>query len=90
MKYVVMKRGRPNIRYKIQQEITTILSRFSTPVAISTIKKEVSQSVNREISWNTVQKYVQELVDSGRLQAIQLSHSKVENKEGLVLYTLKK
>lgn len=85
-----MKRGRPSIRYKIQQEIILLLTRFDTPIAISSLRKEISKSVAREISWNTVKKYVQELVESGKVQAIQLSHSKIENKPGLVLYSLKK
>ena len=85
-----MKRGRPNIRYDIQKEITSILTRFNTPVTISVLLKEASKSLNHQISWNTVQKYVQEMVESGKIQAIQLPHSKLENKSGLVVYTLKK
>lgn len=85
-----MKRGRPNIRHDVQNDIISILTRFNTPVTISLISKEISKTVNREISWNTVQKYVQELVESGRINAIQLQHSKEENKNGLVVYTLKK
>lgn len=85
-----MKRGRPNIRRIIQQEIIKILIELKTPVATSVISKEVSKTLNHRISWNTVQKYVQELVESGKIQAIQLPHSKIENKSGLVLYTLKK
>jgi hypothetical protein len=85
-----MKRGRPNIRRIIQQEIITVLTELKTPSATSVISKEISKILDRRISWNTIQKYVQELVESGKVQAIQLPHSKVENKSGLVLYTLKK
>ncbi len=85
-----MKRGRPSIRRAVQVEITNILSRFNTPIATSVISKEVSKILNRRVSWNTTQKYIQELVESGRVQAIQLQHSKIENKTGLVVYTLKK
>lgn len=85
-----MKRGRPNIRFVIQQEITKTLSSLNTPVTISLISKEVAKTTNRSVSWNTIQKYLQELVESGRIQAIQLPHSKQETKEGLVLYTLKR
>ena len=85
-----MKRGRPNLRYKIQQEIISLLTRFDTPLAISSLRKEISKSIDREVSWTTIQKYVQELVESGKIQAIQLTHSKIENKPGLVLYSLKK
>ena len=85
-----MKRGRPNIRYNVQKDVVSLLSKFNTPVTISVISKEITKTIDREISWNTVQKYVQELVESGKIQAIQLPHSKVENKAGLVVYTLKK
>ena len=85
-----MKRGRPNIRRVVQDQIITTLGHINTPITISTLLKEVSQSVNREISWNTIQKYVQELVESGKIQAIQLPHSKIENRAGLVVYTLKR
>lgn len=85
-----MRRGRPNIRRIVQSEIIIILTELKTPVATSVISKEVSKTLNRRISWNTVQKYVQELVEGGKIQAIQLPHSKIETKSGLVLYTLKK
>ncbi len=85
-----MKRGRPNIRRDVQREIISFLSGRGTPVTISVVSKELSKTINREVSWNTVQKYMQELVESGQLQAIQLPHSKQENRDGLVVYTLKK
>lgn len=85
-----MKRGRPNIRRVVQEQIITTLNQIRTPITISTLLKKMSQSVNREISWNTIQKYVQELVESGKIQAIQLPHSKIENRTGLVVYTLKR
>lgn len=85
-----MKRGRPNIRHNVQEEILSLFMRMGVPITISTISKEVSRSLNREISWNTIQKYVGELVESGKLQTIQLPHSKLENREGLRVYTLKK
>ncbi|MBI2547500.1 MAG: hypothetical protein HYW23_03580 [Candidatus Aenigmarchaeota archaeon] len=85
-----MKRGRPNIRHMVQKEIITLLTSLSTPVTTSSILKEISKTVNRRISWNTIQKYIQELVESGKIQVIQLPHSKIDNKPGLIVYTLKK
>ena len=86
----VMKRGRPNIRHNIQKEIIFLLSKINTPITISVLLKEITESLNRKVSWNTTQKYVRELVESGKVQAIQLPHSKEANKSGLVLYALKK
>ena len=85
-----MKRGRPNIRYGVQKDIVSLLTKENTPLTISAISKRIAKTLNREISWNTVQKYVHELVESGKIQAIQLPHSKLENKPGLILYTLKR
>lgn len=85
-----MRRGRPNVRHEIQREIIILLSKFSTPLTTSIILRETAKTINREVSWNTIQKYVNELVESGKVQAVQLPHSKVENKLGLVVYTLKK
>ncbi len=85
-----MRRGRPNIRHIIQREIVSSLSKFNTPITISVISKDISKTINQKISWNTAQKYVRELVENGKVQAVQLPHSKTENKSGLVVYTLKK
>lgn len=85
-----MKRGRPNIRYSTQKEIINVLLQINTPATISIISREVSKTVNKSVSWNTVQKYLQELVEAGKVQAIQLPHSKTENKAGLIVYALKK
>lgn len=85
-----MKRGRPSIRHDAQNEIIAFLTKADTPVTISLISKEISKAFNREVSWNTTQKYTQELVESGRIQAMQLPHSKEENRGGLVVYTLKR
>lgn len=85
-----MKRGRPNIRRQIQQQILETLSIFETPITVSALSKEISKTNEREISWNTINKYVQELVEAGKIQPIQLPHSKDSGKNGLVVYTLKK
>ena len=85
-----MKRGRHNIRRLIQEEIIKVVSSFNTPITTSVMRKEISKTINKNISWNTIQKYLTELVEAGRIQPIQLPHSKIENKSGLVLYSLKK
>ena len=85
-----MKRGRHNVRRSIQEEIIKVVSSFNTPITTSVMRKEISKTLNRNISWNTIQKYLTELVEAGRIQPIQLPHSKLENKPGLIVYTLKK
>ncbi len=88
--YNRMKRGRPNLRHTVQQEIIEFLTGSGSPATISSLLRGLSVLKNRKLSWNTIQKYVQELVESGKLDAIQLPHSKIENRSGLVMYTLKK
>ena len=85
-----MMRGRPNIRRLIHEEIIKKLTTSETPMTISMITREVKSTLNRDVSWNTVQKYLQELIESGRVHPIKLQHSKEENKSGLTVYTLKK
>ncbi len=85
-----MKRGRPNIRQVIQSSLVDILTTSQTPLTVSTLTRFVSQQSNRTISWNTVQKYLNELIVADRIQVITLPHSKFENKDGLTVYTLKK
>lgn len=85
-----MKRGRQPLRKELYGRIVEILGEMNSPLTIFFISKEISQRINKKISWNTIQKYVQELVESGKIQAIQLPHSKEKNKLGLVVYTLKK
>jgi len=46
--------------------------------------------MGRNVSWNTVQKYLQELVELGKVEAIPTPHSKKEGKEGLTVYMLKR
>jgi len=85
-----MKRGRHNMRRSVQEEIIKVVSSFNTPITTSVMRKEISKILNRNISWNTIQKYLTELVETGRIQPIQLPHSKLENKSGLIVYALKK
>lgn len=84
------KRGRPSIRTTIHTNIIDVLSSDKVPLTISFIRKRVSERVGRQISWNTIEKYMSELVQMNKIQKITLEHSKKEGKEGLTVYTLKK
>ena len=85
-----MLRGRPNIRRTVKELIIDRLSNTNTPITTSTLTKDLSQKLDKKISWNTVQKYIQELIEAEKVTPIRLPHSKKENKDGLTLYTLKK
>ena len=85
-----MKRGRPNVRHAIQSNLMTVLSSSQTPLTVSSLTRFVSKEVNKSVSWNTVQKYLEELIQTEKVQAIELPHSKIENRNGLTVYVLKK
>jgi len=61
-----------------------------TPFTIAALAKKVSEGKEKPVSWNTIQKYLDNLVQQEKVQAIVLPHSKDETKKGLTVYTLKK
>jgi predicted Zn-ribbon and HTH transcriptional regulator len=85
-----MKRGRPNMRKLVQENLLSILTNSKTPLTISSLTRFLSNNLNKQVSWNTVQKYLHELIEANQVQAITLPHSKEDGKEGLTVYTLKK
>ena len=86
----MMKRGRPNVRETIQANLMSALAVSQTPLTTSTLTRVISKEVNKQISWNTVQKYLDELIQTEKIQAIELPHSKIEDRTGLTVYVLKK
>ena len=85
-----MKRGRPSKRTLIQKNILEVLATTEFPLTTLAITRRISKKLNKKISWNTVKKYLDELVGIDKVQAIKLPHSKKEGKEGLTIYSLKK
>lgn len=85
-----MKRGRPNARNVIQTNILDVLSSTQMPLTISSLAKIIAPKVGRTVSWNTVQKYLDELVQVDKVQPMSLPHSKIDGKNGLTVYQLKK
>lgn len=85
-----MKRGRPNIRSLVQSSIIEILDQSTTPQTISSVNRFVSQKLGKTISWNTVRKYLNELVNENKVRALQLPHSKEDGKIGLIVYIIQK
>jgi hypothetical protein len=85
-----MKRGRPSKRNIIQSNIIEVLGSSSVPLTTSALRKIISEKLKQTISWNTIQKYINELTKLEKIQAIALPHSKKEGKKGLTVYILKK
>lgn len=67
-----------------------ILGTVNSPLTVSALTRMASEKLQEHISWNTVEKYIRELVDTNRVQPISLPHSKQSDKQGLTVYTLKK
>jgi len=84
-----IKRGRPSARSTIQNQIIQCLSEIDTPISIEALRKKISKNFGKGPSWNTVQKYLQELVEIGKVEALSTPHSKKEG-EGLTVYILKR
>ena len=85
-----MKRGRPNVRNPVQKILMEVLVAAQTPMTISSLTRFASKQINKQLSWNTVQKYLKELIEANKVQVITLPHSKFDNKNGLTVYTLRK
>jgi len=85
-----MKRGRPSKRSDVRKAILTILENSGVPLTTSALSRLVLEEFNTRASWNTIQKYVRELVETNQVQPIALPHSKKTGETGLVVYTLKK
>lgn len=85
-----MKRGRPNVRNRVKTAILETLERSQVPLTTSSVKNSISKELNQNFNWNTIQKYLNELIQTNKITTINLPHSKTPNKSGLTVYTLKK
>ena len=86
---IKMKRGRKKSRDEIAPLILEILS-DNMARSINSLMSEVSKRLCRKVSWNIVQKYLYELIEVGKVTGIATPHSKIEGKNGLTVYQLKK
>jgi hypothetical protein len=85
-----MKRGRPSKRNTIHKEIMSVLGEMRTPMTTSALGRLVSERTNSSVSWNTIQKYLRELIETNKVEPMILPHSKETGKDGLTVYTIKK
>lgn len=85
-----MKRGRRSLKTQVESQILDILSNTQTPLTTSSIKMLILKKFDKNLSWNTVQKYLNELTKNNQISFISLPHSKIKDKTGLTVYMLKK
>ena len=71
-----MKRGRPNVRNKIKPILIEILTLDRLPRSANSLKKSIDKELKKDVSWNTIKKYLDELVQTDVIQPIRLQHSK--------------
>ncbi len=84
-----MKKGRPSKRYEVYNLIFDFFSKNAYPANVKRITDYINSVSNLNLSWNTVKKYLEELVKLDKLKKIKLEHSKEKGKEGLTLYAPK-
>jgi hypothetical protein len=89
-KVSIMRRGRPNVRNRIKPMIVEIITNNRVPTSVNTIKKNIERGLGKEVSWNTVKKYLDELVTADVIHPTTLPHSKIEKKDGLTVYSIKR
>lgn len=85
-----MRRGRPNLRNVVKPLIVEIIETSRVPRSANSLKKDIEANLKKEISWNTVKKYLDELVKTDVVQPTILPHSKIDKKNGLTVYALKR
>ncbi|MEM5829227.1 MAG: hypothetical protein QW040_00745 [Candidatus Aenigmatarchaeota archaeon] len=85
-----MKRGRRSLREQVKFLILDVLSNTQTPLTTSSIKMLISKKFNKNLSWNTIQKYLDELVKNNQVIVKALPHSKDKEKVGILVYILKR
>jgi len=85
-----MKRGRRSLREQAKSQIIEVLSNTQTPLTTSSVRRLVAGKYSKKLSWNTVQKYLDELMKENQISGVSLPHSKIKNKTGLTVYILKK
>lgn len=85
-----MKRGRKSQKEEIENQIIDILSNTQTPLTTSSIKMLISRKFDKNFSWNSIQKYLNELVKDNQVSFISLPHSKIKDRTGITVYMLKK
>ena len=57
-----MRQGRPAMREEFRRDILDVLAAYPYPVTIRTVKGLLDRRRARPCGWDTVQKYLQELV----------------------------
>lgn len=81
--------GRKPIRLPVQTAVIEILSNTDFPLSCNVLKKEIRKRSGKNIHFDTVKKYLDELVRKNMIFRKELPPAKKEHMKGTVLYSKK-
>jgi len=79
--------GRRPVRFEIESKILKILEKTEVPITCSFVKKEISKK--RKVHFDTVKKYLEDLVQRDVIFKKILSPTKKQHNKGMTLYSKK-
>jgi predicted transcriptional regulator len=79
--------GRRPVRFEIESKIMKTIDKTEVPVTCSFVKKEISN--RKKVHFDTVKKYLEELVQRNVLFKKTLPPTKKQHKRGMTLYSNK-
>jgi len=79
--------GRRPIRFEIESKIMRILNKTEVPVTCSYVKREIT--MRRKVHFDTVKKYLEELVHRDAIFKKILPPTKKQHIKGMTLYSKK-
>jgi hypothetical protein len=81
--------GRKPIKMQVQTVALDILGHAEFPVSCNVLKKEIRQRLGKNTHFDTVKKYLDDLVRKDMIFRKELPPAKKEHKKGVVLYSKK-
>ena len=81
--------GRKPLKIAVETTIMDVLEQMDFPVSCNILKREVGKRMDRDIHFDTVKKYVEDLVKKNLIFKKQLPPAKKEHKKGATLYSKK-
>ena len=78
-----------NIEQEVKENIILILSEQKNALTTDSIRRRISKNIGREVSWNTVKKYLDHMVLNQRIAMRFLPNTKDMTKPGVRIYSTK-
>ena len=81
--------GRKPLKILVESVILEVMDQVDFPVSCNILKREVSKKLGKNIHFDTVKKYVEDLAKKNMIFKKQLPPAKKEHKKGVTLYSKK-